>query len=233
MTEEEIVAEKKKLEQKISILESKIEQSRIAGIKIEDDMEVDADGLTIAEVPEEEENEIEIGDEEVLKMGEKAKKVEDSEANLLDSDPDEIQESVVMGIVDQKTITKKFDTFAESDEPVLESLDSNQKEDDLKASNIVLEKEEDEDDLQESVILQTRSKKELASDLPSFSTINQSNQPGLTSHGLFNLNSKAHLKKDKKVAQIPMGKKKESDGFLESVIVTNNKTSNDNDNWAF
>jgi hypothetical protein len=88
----------------------------IAGIKIEDDMEVDATGQAIIEVAEEEENDIDIDDEEVINLGaSRLPKTDPEEADLLQS---EIQESMVMDIQDNKTLTKKY-TMEENEEASL------------------------------------------------------------------------------------------------------------------
>ena len=86
-------------------------------------MEVDANGKTIVEVAEEEENDIDIDDEEVINLG-------TDKSNLKESDQDGLQESVVMDIVDEKRITQQYGgeiskLHDHPDEmPILETLNS-------------------------------------------------------------------------------------------------------------
>lgn len=68
MTAEEIEDERKRVEEEKEVHKSHIHQSMIAGIKIEDDLEVDALGKVILENHEEEEGEDIVFPEEELNM---------------------------------------------------------------------------------------------------------------------------------------------------------------------
>lgn len=68
MTAEEIEDERKQVEEEKQVHQSHIQQSMIAGIKIDDDLEVDALGKVILEANEDEEGEDIVFPEEEITM---------------------------------------------------------------------------------------------------------------------------------------------------------------------
>ena len=72
--------------------------------------------------------------------------------------------------------------------------------------------------IEESVILHTKSKQELADDLPTFSQINQSISPGTNEDGLFDLDGGAEKNKLSVIQDV------KEDGIMESVILSGKKT---------
>lgn len=207
MTAEEIEDEKKKVAEEKEIHKSHIHQSMIAGIKIEDDLEVDALGKVILEAHEEEDEaeEIVFPDEEITMKGINSVKCEQS-----------LQESFVTGICDNDTINRNYTReYGASENIVLESLGSSDKLSKKPQPQQV--EEEEVDELQESIIFCTKSKGQLAHDLPSFSQINGIDQSTvLNSNGLFNLGGS---KPDNKAAISQIVEVDEESALQESQII--------------
>ena len=231
MSKAEVEKEKKMIQSEIENLKSQIEKSMMAGIKIEDDLEVDGFGYAIQE--EEEENDIVIDEKEVIELGQDSRQ-ESQEANLL-------EESIVTDIVDSKTITKNFKDFQEMElpDPVLESIESPVT---LKKVNLEESQIQEDFNFNESMIIDTKSKDQLSKDLPNFSQMDKNYSVPLNSNGMFDLSAKVALDKDKKQLEIPQAsgrKNKESDGFSQSVIIgadykPNNAASRKmDDDWGF
>ena len=149
MTEKEIEEEKRKVAEEKDALHSHIQQSMIAGVKIEDDLEVDALGKVILEGQEEEEGEdIVFPDEEITMKDINSIKCEQS-----------LQESFVTGQCDNETISKNYTKeYGTIDNAVLESLGSSDKS--SKKPEIEPDQEGDleGEQLLESIIFCTKSK---------------------------------------------------------------------------